>query len=212
MARARPIDPDARRAQILGAAREVFARRGYHAAGVADIIEAAGVARGTFYNYFESKRAIFQAVLQELMDAVSQAVEPIDVALPVPAQVRDNLGRIVAILQEMGEGARILFTDAPGIDAEGTEAVREFYGAAMARVERALHTGQVLGLVRAGNVSLTAACLVGMLKEPVFQGLLHGQPIDVDGLVDTIFGIVGSGLLRVGSEPRGTEARSAGAS
>ncbi len=196
MARARPIDPDSRRAQLVGAARVVFATKGYHAAGVADIIDGAGVARGTFYNYFESKRAIFQAVLNELMEGVVDAVAPIDVTRPVPAQVRENLRGIVSTLQEMGDGARILFTDAAGIDAEGTETLGDFYGAATARIEGALRTGQALDLVRDCDVGLTASCLLGLLKEPVYQCLLRRRPLDVDGLVDTIFALVGGGLMR----------------
>lgn len=180
----------------MRAAREVFAARGYHAAGVSDIIQKAGVARGTFYNYFESKRAIFQAVLEELMASVGAAVAPIDVQRPIPPQVRDNLVRIVAILVGMGDGARILFTDAAGIDAEGTEAVRLFYATATERIERALRTGQTLGVIVACDVTLTAACLLGMLKEPVFQALLHGRPIDSDRLADTIFALLGAGLVR----------------
>ena len=174
----------------------VFATKGYHAAGVADIIDGAGVARGTFYNYFESKRAIFQAVLGELMEGVVDAVAPIDVTEPVAPQVRDNLRRVISELQEMGDGARILFTDAAGIDAEGTETLGEFYGAATARIERALVTGQALGLVRECDVALTASCLLGLLKEPVYQGLLRHRPIDVDGLVDTLFALVSGGVMR----------------
>ena len=196
MARAHPIGSDSRRAQLVAAARAVFAAKGYHAAGVADIIDGAGVARGTFYNYFESKRAIFQAVLIELMDDVVRAVAPIDVARSVPEQVRDNLRNVVTVLQEMGDDARILFTEAAGIDAEVTETLGEFYGSATARIERALRTGQELGLVHPCDVELTASCLLGLLKEPVFQGLLSRRPIRVDGLVDTIFAIVGGGLMR----------------
>ena len=51
-----------RRAQLVACAREVFAERGYHKASIDDVIRAAGVARGTFYNYFDSKRAVFQVV------------------------------------------------------------------------------------------------------------------------------------------------------
>lgn len=194
--RARPIDPDARRAQLVAAAREVFARKGYHTAGVSDIIDTAGVARGTFYNYFESKRQIFQAVLAELMDAVAHAVEPIDVSAPIAPQVLDNLRRVVALLNDMGDGARILFADAANIDAEGTETLAEFYGAARFRIERALRSGQELGVVRDCDVALTASCLLGMLKEPVFQALLRRESLDVDGLVDTIFTLVGGGVMR----------------
>ncbi len=68
MSRAHPMHPDDRRAALLDAAREVFTKKGYHAASVSDILLIAGVARGTFYNYFDSKRAVFQAVLEGLME------------------------------------------------------------------------------------------------------------------------------------------------
>ncbi|MFZ5478088.1 MAG: TetR/AcrR family transcriptional regulator [Myxococcota bacterium] len=197
MARAQPLHPDERRATLLAAARRVFAHQGYHAAGVSDIIEDAGVARGTFYNYFESKRQIFGAVLDALMEEVAGAVEPIDVTRPIPPQVRENVARIVSRLQEQGEGARILFTDAAGVDAEGREALAEFYGVAAGRIERALRTGQVMGVVRACDVRIVALCLLGMLKEPVFQGLLRDDPVAAEALVDEIFGLVTAGVVRL---------------
>jgi AcrR family transcriptional regulator len=196
MARATPIDPDARRAQLVAAARKVFAQKGYHAAGVSDIIEVAGVARGTFYNYFESKRQIFQAVLEELMARAAAAVEDIDVTTPIPPQVYANMVRIVRLLQGMGDESRILFQDAAGVDAEGTEALSAFYREATSRIESALRTGQQMGIVRDCDVALTASCLLGMLKEPVFESLLLRRPFDPEHLVDTILGIVGAGLMR----------------
>ena len=51
-----------RRRQILDAALRLFAARGYPATGISDIVEAASVARGTFYLYFPSKRAVFDAL------------------------------------------------------------------------------------------------------------------------------------------------------
>jgi AcrR family transcriptional regulator len=50
---------EARRAQILESALTVFATKGYHETSVTDLVDAAGVARGTFYLYFDSKEAIF---------------------------------------------------------------------------------------------------------------------------------------------------------
>ena len=58
---------EARREQILEAAVEVFGEMGYHAANVADVIARAGVARGTFYQYFENKRQVFDELLDDLL-------------------------------------------------------------------------------------------------------------------------------------------------
>jgi AcrR family transcriptional regulator len=51
------MDKAERRQQILNHARDVFAKRGYYAAKIDDIVTAAGIARGTFYLYFASSRA-----------------------------------------------------------------------------------------------------------------------------------------------------------
>jgi len=66
-----------RREQIVSAARALFAVRGYAAASMADIIEASGLATGTFYRYFESKEAVWQAVCQETLGWTKElAAEP----------------------------------------------------------------------------------------------------------------------------------------
>ncbi len=55
----------ANREAILQAARDVFARLGYGATTVRDIIRATDLASGTFYNYFTSKDEVFQAIQDE---------------------------------------------------------------------------------------------------------------------------------------------------
>src|SRR5258707_14774994 len=50
--------------EILAAARKVFAKRGFDTATVDDIAAAAGVAKGTLYLYFRSKREIYLEALR----------------------------------------------------------------------------------------------------------------------------------------------------
>lgn len=52
----------ANRRAILDAARAVFARLGYDAANIRDIIRETDLASGTFYNYFKSKEEVFEAI------------------------------------------------------------------------------------------------------------------------------------------------------
>lgn len=194
------MGPDERRAHILDTSRGVFARKGYHAASVADIVAAAGVARGTFYNYFPSKRAVFQAVLDELMDVVGGAVHPIDPRRGgIDAQVRANLVRLVHALTDRDELPRLLFGEALGIDSEGDAALRGFYAHALGRIEHALRLGQTFGVVDADrDPVLTARCLLGLLKEPAFQASLHGEPLDPDALVDALYAFLTRGVLTAG--------------
>ena len=55
---------DARRAQLLQAASNVFSRIGFHAANVSDVATEAGVSQGTIYHYFKSKDDLFMAVFE----------------------------------------------------------------------------------------------------------------------------------------------------
>ena len=76
-------DKSQRRDQIMGAAKEVFARKGFHATTIADIAKRAGLAYGSVYWYFDSKDDLFHA----LMAAEEGALRGhIAAALDVPAE------------------------------------------------------------------------------------------------------------------------------
>ncbi|MEO7031781.1 MAG: TetR/AcrR family transcriptional regulator [Herbaspirillum sp.] len=59
---------DAQRDRILIAARESFVRYGFHAASMTLIAEAAGVSVGLIYRYFENKRAIILAIIEQQLE------------------------------------------------------------------------------------------------------------------------------------------------
>ncbi len=59
---------EANKTQILGAAREVFGRRGYHGATIEEIADEAGLSNGAIYYNFGSKQELFLALLEERID------------------------------------------------------------------------------------------------------------------------------------------------
>lgn len=65
---------EATRRRILEAAEQVFAEHGYHEASIVKITERAGVALGTFYLYFDSKRTVFEALVIDLNSRVRQSM------------------------------------------------------------------------------------------------------------------------------------------
>ena len=69
---------DAKRTALMQAAVQVFARKGYHAATVRDVVDEAGVAVGTFYFYFPDKETLFTYLYEETADflllALAQAL------------------------------------------------------------------------------------------------------------------------------------------
>ena len=67
---------DDRRAQLLAAAERAFLRGGYHGTHVDDVIREAGIARGTFYLHFESKHAVFSALVDRML-TIFLAAKPV---------------------------------------------------------------------------------------------------------------------------------------
>ncbi len=61
------------RQRILDAAEKVLGEKGYFPASITDITREAGVAQGTFYVYFESKREVFIEVLESLAHLIRKA-------------------------------------------------------------------------------------------------------------------------------------------
>lgn len=64
-----------RRGQLLDAAKTVFAEKGYHDTTVADVARAAGLSYGSVYWYFDSKEALFRALMSECEAALRLSVE-----------------------------------------------------------------------------------------------------------------------------------------
>lgn len=62
------------REKLLGAARAVFGRRGYIDATITEIAQEAGLSVGGLYRYFDSKQALFVAVIAELDDELFRAI------------------------------------------------------------------------------------------------------------------------------------------
>src|SRR5712672_2474894 len=63
-----------RRAALVGAATKIFMKKGFHAATVREIGDAAGLTQGTIYNYVRSKDDILYLVCDEAITAYQDAV------------------------------------------------------------------------------------------------------------------------------------------
>jgi AcrR family transcriptional regulator len=193
------MSPDARRAQLLAVALDLFAARGYHATSITHIIEKASVARGTFYQYFRSKQEIFDDLLDQLFEQVTSVVAPIAIASPeqMAVAVRANIEGLCRRLQENLPMGRVLLEQAVGINEAGREQLRGFYQRVLDRIERAVSVGQKLGVVRRGDPGLIAIFLLAMVKESLYQQILGTRTFKVEQLVTEIFESVQHGLLLV---------------
>lgn len=73
------------RARLLESALLVFAQKGPHAV-IEDVIAQAGMARGSFYNYFRTNEALLDAVACEINDELLRVIDPVVQRYPDPAE------------------------------------------------------------------------------------------------------------------------------
>jgi AcrR family transcriptional regulator len=196
-----------RRQQILDRARDVFAKKGYHAAKIDDVVAAASVARGTFYLYFHDKRAIFEELCSRFFQRIALAVSRIDVALPIEDQVAKNITAIVDVFLADPAMAKIILTDAIGLDVEFDRRLLAFYADIEALLASSLLEGQSIGIVQPGDTRVVAHFLLGGVKEVLLQLTRAPVPVDRNAVVKDVLLILARGVLL--QPPRKTAKRRA---
>lgn len=169
-----------RRALLMNSALEVFAQKGYHAASISDIIKHAGVARGTFYLYFEGKRAIFDQLLDETLAALYQRIKRIDPSrgsAGVAAQIEANVDGVLSYLFANKAMLRVLLAEAVGLDSGFDQKLSEFYGQLLDLIRTAISEGKNMKLIEPKiHVAVAALCILGSIKEVLYQQAM-GAPL-----------------------------------
>ncbi|MRG96445.1 TetR family transcriptional regulator [Polyangium spumosum] len=191
------MDKAERRLELLRAARDVFATKGYHAAKVDDIVARASVAKGTFYLYFPDKRSVFVELVDGLFSRLGSAILKVDVRADIEAQIKHNIRGIVAVLLDDPALTQLLLSFAPGLDPAFAAKIRSFYDGVKTLLRLSLDEGQRLGIVAEGDTSIFATFTIGALKEIFTESTDRGQAWPREQLVDQLFGLLQRGYLRI---------------
>jgi AcrR family transcriptional regulator len=200
---------EARPVEIVRAAYEVFAEKGFAAARLDDIAQRAGVSKGALYLYFETKEDIFKAVVKDAVAPNIGAIETFALSFPGPfeqlirmmaprlAMLADqsNMGKVIKmVVGESGnfpEIARVWHDD---IIVKGI-------GLLTSLIARAQERGQV----RAGDPRQYALTIIGpLLTAVIFRETfvpVGAKPFDIPALMQQHLETVLPGLLTTGAKP-----------
>jgi AcrR family transcriptional regulator len=179
--------------KILDAAAVEFGERGFHEAGITHITQRAGVALGTFYTYFDSKEAVFRALVRYFSDQVREGAGNAFAGAPdqLTAEHR-GLEWFLGFAREHKEIYRII-DQAEFVDPE---VFRYHYETTVERIRKRLEAAAARGEVRTDVGEVHAWAIAGM---NVFLGLRFGvwseeaDPVEVAAAANS--------LLRKGLEP-----------
>lgn len=110
MPKVAPEHLEARRRQILDAARRCFAAEGFHATSMQDILAASGLSAGAVYRYFPGKEAIVTAIASESLAQVTAAIDAMAGTDPLPSldTAITRLGEVVLEMERAHDFPRLV--------------------------------------------------------------------------------------------------------
>jgi AcrR family transcriptional regulator len=164
------------RREIVDAAFDVFAEKGYHAATISDIAVRVGLGHGTFYRHFENKQDILDHVMGSLIERIVGALagENAPEAASTLAEYRAQVERIGLALAEAittdRRVARLALLNLGSIDPAYESTAYGLFSAAAALTAQYLQHGVDLGYLRADlDVLRTANAVNGIIMAAVIQ-------------------------------------------
>jgi len=120
------LSAPARREQILDVALDVFANSGFHGASMNDIAEAAGVTKPVLYQHFDSKRDLYQALIEEVGNRLRTNIDKATAeATNGKSQTELGFRAYFRWVADDHDGFRLLFGSGSRRDDEFNEAIRK---------------------------------------------------------------------------------------
>ncbi len=179
------------RAKLLEAAEKEFGGRGFHDAAISGITGRAGVALGSFYTYFESKEAIFRALVEHMSDRTRAHVAARVAGAPdrLTAE-REGIKAYIELVREDEDLYRII------MEAQfvAEEAYRAHYDRFARAFQNSLSEAAKRGEIDPAHIEERSWALIGI---SVFMGLQYGvwdKTKPAGEIADAIDGFIRNGL------------------
>ena len=198
--RARAVSDEAkerRREDILSAAKRVFADKGFHATTIGDVAKAAGISYGSVYWYFDSKDALFHA----LMDSEELALRThIDAAVGSdPGADAEELFRTsVRATFEFFEADRdmvkLLFRDSLVLGERFDRHLAGIYEGFIGDIEETIAAAQATGQVIEAPPRLVAFSVAALVSQLALRRLTTDDGVPAPVVADFVVTLLLDGL------------------
>jgi AcrR family transcriptional regulator len=197
------LSREERRARILNAAEDLFARRGYDATSLAEVAEAADISKAVIYEHFASKTELYISILEqrssEAVALVYERMDVLDESNSAEDSLRTALDAFFAFAEQQPTAWALLFRDPPAETAvaDACAALRETASAAVAERLRRHPAAQAAGLTASDpQLTLAAEFLIsGMIGVAIRWHPRHDVPRTE--VVESLLGLAWPGLERL---------------
>ncbi|MDY6905396.1 MAG: TetR/AcrR family transcriptional regulator [Thermodesulfobacteriota bacterium] len=177
------------RSLLLTAAVKTFHKKGLHDTRISDIVAAAGVAQGTFYNYFKSKEAIFQQIADNYMNhygrlfaenaaalfgAEQEAMDPHEMVKKFRLFIR----QLLRSCRENIETAQLVFGEGAGSVGPFHDICSGVIAYFISLIEMFVKSARQQGIVAFDDEEMAAAMIFGVFQRSMFYFLLINDDYD----------------------------------
>ena len=175
-----------RREQLLAAARKVFREKGYDGATVSDIVQEAGVAQGTFYLYFPSKRDAFFALSQQVHEIMAKTFQnAYDPAMSFEDRLQAITKAGFECARTNADIIRLIFFGADSISIEVQVAFLK-NNPVIASMTQMFRMDIEAGNMEPMDPEIAARLLLGMIKNALIEAFVLGNEGDVERLKEGV--------------------------
>jgi AcrR family transcriptional regulator len=187
-----------RTAELLEAARRVFAGKGFHAATVEDIAAAAGVAKGTVYLYYKSKQEVYWAALEHGIKELHKEIQTRLESEETPEnKVRAFIEIKIRYFELNRDFFRIYFSElGSGLShhAQLPPHFEQIYLQQARLLEAALQQGIQGRIIREIRTDTAAVAISDLIRGIIVQRLLGWSTKDVESDIKFVIDLVWRGI------------------
>jgi AcrR family transcriptional regulator len=152
-----------RRDEIVDTSARVFAQRGYHATGIAELCEANDLGKGALYHYIGSKEELLAAIHDRVMDEVMRGADRVAEAGGSPTQQLTGLGdELLDVINGYPDHVWVFLHEFPALTGERADQFRLRRREYERRVEAVLQAGVDTGEFRDLDPRLTTLAWLGL--------------------------------------------------
>ena len=199
------MKPEERKNHILACAKKLFSKNGYYETQISDIIKEAGIARGTLYQYFKNKDAIYITLLENYYDkwlsAMEAWVKEIDFSTITHLEyMKGRINRNLTFFANDQDLCSILLRVGLGLPAHLESMTRKFetriLDVTINDIKIGIHSGNIK---KDMNVELAANLLSGALLRAAYfyfgQHRKKSEHVDIKAATNEITAIFSSGIF-----------------
>lgn len=187
-----------RREEILLAAKATFAAKGFHATTIGHVAKAAGVSYGSIYWYFESKEALFHALMDRQEAALRRHIEQVTGELvgnsDAEALFRASVRATFEFFEADRDVVRLLFQDALVLGDRFDRHLAGIYEGFISDIESTIELAQAAGYVIDAPPRVVAFSVAALISQLALRRLRTDDGLSAEVVADYVVTLLLDGL------------------